>query len=69
MRVRSVDEGGDHRVVRHSGRHPAFELALPLVESRTALVRSKVGAGPVDDLVGAPDEAVERVDRGAPLFR
>jgi len=64
-----VDERRDHTMRRPPGGEAALELALPVVKSRAALVRFQSAAGPVDDLVGAADEPVERMNDGAALPR
>jgi len=64
-----VDERRDHTMRRPPGREATFELTLPVVKSRPALVRFQSAVGSVDDLVGAADEPVERMNDGAALPR
>ena len=69
MAAAGVDERAHHRLAGVPGGEPGLELGLPGVERGAARLGTAVAARPVDDLVGGPHVAVERVRGGADLLR
>ena len=56
----------DHAVITAAGEQPVLEFGLPRIKCGAPAVSS---IGSVGDVVGAADEAVQRVHRAAPLGR
>ena len=64
-----VDQRSDHRVIGRPFGQPAFQRTLPGVEGGEARGGFQTAALPVDDLVRAAHEPVQRMDRGSNVGR
>ncbi len=62
MPAAGVHQRRDHRVLGGAGGHTALELGLPAVQRLAAHGRIRRAIGAVDQLVGAANESIQRVD-------